>query len=259
MKVITISSYLLLVFFILLNSCSSLREAKLKENPDFEKNAEKFVIISPISPTGSINKYVLEDQILNKVYELEIEMEDSHTDITVIEEEEIEGGYKTKTQEFTSHKFYILNPVNSSEYEVVGKTTYFRTKEEEEKESSEMGKFVYPIDFWIFENGKDVGKISFKEPGISDQQVSRIPTKTTFHNKNYNVEYQNMFNKVSVSFDDESGLIALIGLEPESTITTKMKGEILIKQGLSKELKPDIFTLYLIIEAALRKKQESGI
>ena len=259
MKKLIIPSSLLLVFFLMLNSCSSLREAKLKENPDFEKNAEKFVITSPISPVASSNKYILEDQTLNKVYELEIDMEDSHTDISVIEEEEIEGGYKTKTHEFTSHKFYILNPVDSSEYEVVGKTTYFRTKEEEEKESFEIGKFVYPIDFWVFEDGKDIGKITLNEPGISDQQVNRIPTEITFHNKDYNVEYQSMFNKVSVSFDDESGLIALIGLKPKSTITTKMKGEILIKRGLSEELKSDIFTLYLMIEATLRKKQESGI
>ena len=68
-----------------------------------------------------------------------------------------------------------------------------------------------------------------------------------------------MFNKVSISVDDESGHITIIGLEPESTITTKMSGEILIKQGLSEELKSDIFTLYLMVEAALRKKQESGI
>jgi hypothetical protein len=242
-----------------LSSCSSLKEAKLKENPEFEINAEKFVITSPISPNASTNIYVLENRALNKVYELEIEIEDSQTDISVIEEEEIEGGYKTKTQEFTSHKFYILNPMNDGKYEVVGKTTYFRTKEEKEKESSEMGTYVYPIDFWIFEDGKDVGKISLKEPGISDQQVNRIPAEITFHNEVYSIEYQNMFNKVSVSFDDESGLIALIGLQPASTITMKMKGEILIKRGLSEDLKADIITTYLIIEATLRKKQESGI
>jgi hypothetical protein len=246
-------SSLWLVFFIVLNSCGNLGKAKLKENPDFEKNAERFVITSPISPASSVNKYILENQVLNKVYEMKIEMEDSYTDTSVIEEEEIEGGYKTKTQEFTSHKFYILNPVDSSEYEVVGKTTYFRTREEEGKESFEIGKFVYPIDFWIFEDGKDVGKITLKESGTV------LPTVITFHNNDYNVEYQNMFNKVSMSFEDGSGLIALIALKPKSTITTTMKGEILINRVLSEDLRSDIFTLYLMVEAALRKIQESGV
>jgi hypothetical protein len=190
---------------------------------------------------------------------MEIKVEDSHTDISIIEKEEIDGGYKTKTKEFTSHKFYISNPVDSSEYEVVGKTTYYRTKEEEEDKSSEMGDFVYPIDFWIFEDGKDVGKITLAEVGISDTRAVRIPAGITFHDKNYNVEYQNMFNKISVTFEDESGLIALIGLKPKSFVTTKMKGEILIKQGLSRNLQSDIFTIYMVVEAMLGKKRESGI
>jgi hypothetical protein len=42
MKNLIKTSILLIFFFIGLNSCSSLREVKLKENPGFEKNAKKF-------------------------------------------------------------------------------------------------------------------------------------------------------------------------------------------------------------------------
>jgi len=276
MEKLTISSGLLLFFFIVLNSCISIRDiGKLKVNPGFEKNAEKSFVITTPSVSGT--KFGLEDKALNEVYEIEINMGDSHTDISIIDESiSFWGVYRSETKEVTSHKFYILNPVDSSEYEVVGKTEYIRGRKDHfnlfkttVKNKESRGHFVYPIDFWIFEDGKDVGKITFHKPASIRTTVKGLAWTAVyvsviiFHNKDYNVEHQTMspggnIRKV-VSFDDESGLIALIGLEPKSTITTKMKGEIFIKRSLSVDIKSDIFTLYLMVEATLRKKQESGI
>ena len=63
-----------------------------------------------------------------------------------------------------------------------------------------------------------------------------------------------MFNKVTVSFEGDSGLVALFGLKPKSFITTKMKGDVLIKRDLSENIKSDIFSIYLMVEGILSHK-----
>ena len=129
MEKLTISSGLLLFFFIVLNSCRTISIGDiLKENLGFEKDAEKSFVIT--TPVVSGTKFGLEDKALNEVYEIEINMGDSHTDISIIWEHisNLLGKYQSKTKEVTSHKFYILNPVDSSEYEVVGKTEYIRER-----------------------------------------------------------------------------------------------------------------------------------
>ena len=208
--------FILTVFFFMFISCANLRNIKLKENPEFEANAEKYLIVScPTTPTAAINKYILKDQ-MNKEYEMTLEIEHSQTDVKLLEEEKTTNRIKTKTQEFTSHKFFIHNPLNNKYYEIVGKTTYLRTKEEDEKESFETGTMIYPLEFWIFDDGKDVGKIIIEEPGIGDNKVLRFNIESTLNYKNYHLEYQDMFNKVTLSFEDKDELIALISLKQKS-------------------------------------------
>jgi hypothetical protein len=235
---------------IFVTSCGNLSKAKLEANPDFEINSEKFVVTSPIVPTSGTNKYLLENPLSNQIYNFDLRMEDSDMEITILSEKETDEGVKTKSKETTHHKLYITNPVDSSNYEVTGTTTYFRTKEEEESESFETGELVYPINFQIFENGNNVGIITIDK---GKQITLSIPVYIVFHNNNYSIEYQNAFNKIGISFEDRNGLAALISLKPKSFITTKMKGEILIKKGLVEELKPDILSLYLMIEGTLKK------
>jgi hypothetical protein len=249
----------LILLFVFSLSCTNLAELKRKENPEFVNNSQTFIIASPIVPNSSVNKYILEDQLTNNVYDLEIQMEDSDVEIDVLDEDEIGDGIKTDLKEFSSHRFFISNPFGNKNYEVVGKTTFYRTKVEKEKTSSEEGDFVYPIEFWIYEEGKDVGKMRIFETSLGENKVFQRKITHLFHNKIYNLVFQDMMSKKSLVFEDENGLIALFGLKPKGTLTTKLTGEILIKKDLSDDLKSDIFSLYLMTEAALQKINERGI
>ena len=254
MKNLILFLSLLLGYYVILNSCANLKEAKLLENPDFELHAEKYIITSPVSPTLGNNTYILVNQLLDKVYEMNVKTKGSTTNTIVIDEEKNNSVHITKTKEITSRVFYVFNPVDSSEYKIDGKLTSYRTRNEESKWSSESSDFVYPIEFQIFDDGNSVGKISLVKHRLNDTQIIRTPLEITLHNNEYYVEHQNMLNKVTVSFEDDSGLIALFGLKPKSFITTKMQGDVLIKQGLSEDIKSDIFSIYLMVEGVVSHK-----
>ncbi|GAB4376090.1 MAG: hypothetical protein Kow0042_22070 [Calditrichia bacterium] len=226
--------------------CTNVTQLKLKENPEFEKNAVKFVVTNPINQV----LFIIEDLTLNTVYEVAVDKQESQKDVTVLEEEQRDDAYISKTKTFASHKFFIVNPWDSVEYEIVGTTTYFITKEEEESKSFEVGKMVYPIEFWIFDNGIEVGKITiYESPSKPNQTLDLI-----IHDKQMKLDYSIFLNKKSFliercfAFEDENGLITLIGLKQKGT---RHRGDILIQNEISRELKADILSMYMIIETAL--------
>ena len=120
-------------------------------------------------------------------------------------------------------------------------------------------KNIASLKNWIFEDGKDVGKMTIYETSLGENKVYQRKMTHLFHDKSFTLVYQDNMSKKSFVFEDENGLIALFGLKPKGTITTKMTGEILIKKDLSEDIKSDIFSLYLMAEAALRKMDERGI
>lgn len=248
MKKIIIFTALFYVIYSILNACSNLREAKLQDYPEFEMNTEKYVISGPFSPTYGKNKYIVENQLLNEVYKMELKMKGSLTKTNKLYEEKNKGVRTIQTEEITSHIFHVFNFKDSTEYKVEGELTYHRTKEENSKSSYENRDLVSLIEFRISDNGNNIGKICIV-PSQSDQ-VMVIPLEVILHDNEYHIEYQNMFNKVTVSFEKDFVLIALFGLKPKSKIiTTKMKGDILINMDLSDDIKSDICSIYLMVEA----------
>lgn len=242
-KVMIISGIFLLFCFII--GCTNATQAKLKENPEFERNAERFTITHHYNQS----RFMIGDVPSGIIYEVEVEIEDPQRDVTVLEEEERDDKNISKTKTFASHKFFVTNPWDSTEYEVIGTTTYFITKEEEESESFEVGKMEYPIEFWIFDDGKEVGKITvYESPAKSDQKIDLL-----IHDKPMKLENNIFINKKSfkfekcLSFEDESGLITLISLKDKGN---QHGGEMLIKKNLSKNLKSDIIAMYMIAETA---------
>ncbi|MCK6618938.1 MAG: hypothetical protein HUU32_04730 [Calditrichaceae bacterium] len=242
-------SLLSLIFLGQILSCSSLKKAKLSENPEFEKNAEKFVITSPLSHSPSqSNKFIIEDVSADTVFEIETHSERPESDRNTIEGKTTEEGYKVKSKEFTSYKFYIAKPFYESHYEVIGKATRFRTEEDKGDRGTESTQLAYPLEFWIFEEGKDVGKITVSEPNLN----LTGDIAASIHGKHLNLKYQaDMFNKTSVSFEDEQGLLAFFHSKSSGFISTKQKGEFLIKHDLPEELKLDILATYMIVETIM--------
>lgn len=249
---IFVSVIFFMLFFCI--DCTNVTQIKLKENPEFEINAERFAVTNPLNQ----DKFIIEDISSNIVYEVEVEIEDSDKDVAVLEEEERDNKYIAKTKTFASHKFFITNPWNSTEYEVLGTTTYYITKEEEESKSFEVGQMNYPIEFWIFDDGKEAGKITiYESPAKPSQKIDLL-----IHDKQMKLEYYIFLNKKSFviercfSFEDESGLITLISLEQKGT---RHRGEMLVKKGLSEDLKSDIISMYMIAETALSIISEEKI
>jgi len=234
-------------------SCTSLKDKVLKENPDFKKSADKFILTTPIKVnSSSSNKFVIEDISSNITYEVEVDVEDPLTEVDVMENYQNGDKQISKTKEFTALKFFVQNPFNDIEYEVIGKVTRFKTIEEEEKESFESGDLNYPIEFWIFKDARDAGKITVYEPTLSLSQKIYI----SFNDNQVEVEYQNMLNKKTFLFNDDKGLIALIGLKPKGTVATRMTGDFLIKKGISENFRSDIISMYLMSESAFGVIQE---
>jgi hypothetical protein len=133
-------------------------------------------------------------------------------------------------------------------YEVIGKTTRFQTEENKEKLSSVASSLVYPLEFWIFDDGKDIGRIIVSAPDLN----VIFPINATFNGQQLNLKYQaEMSNKKSVSIEDGQGLLAFLHSKPAGFITTKQKGEFFIKQGLAEELKSNILVSYMIVETVM--------
>lgn len=242
-------SLLSLIFLGQILSCSSLKKAKLSENPDFEKNAEKFVITSPLSHSPSqSNKFIIEDVSADTVFEIETHSERPESDRNTIEEKTTEEGYKVKSKEFTSYKFYIAKPFYENHYEVIGKATRFRTEEDKGDRGTESTQLAYPLEFWIFEEGKDVGKITVSEPDFN----LTFKIDALIHQRQLQVEYQpGMSNNKNIAIENEQELLAFMQSKPAGFITTKQEGEFFIKQGLAEELKSDILATYMIVETIM--------
>ena len=110
MKNIFRFSFLLLVIFLVLISCANLRDVTLKEHPGFEANTVKFIMTCPIIPTEGNNTYTLENPTTLKVYELQVHIKTTATDVQVLDEDEDVEVKTTQTKESTSHVFHVKNP-----------------------------------------------------------------------------------------------------------------------------------------------------
>ena len=253
MNRIVILTLLLFIVCIILYSCGSIRDTILQNYPDFEIQADKFEITGPFSPFFGINEYSVKNLELNKVHEMQLKLGTSSTKINKLDEENESGIHITKTEEITSHVFYVYDYIDSSVFRVEGELTYHRTKEEKGKSSYETRDIISLIEFQILEDDKNIGKISVLT-SMSGYRDMVLPFEVLLHDNDYHIEYQNRFNKITVSLEKDFKLIALFGLKPKSFVTTRMIGDILIEKDLSEDTKSDIFSIFLMIEGILSNK-----
>ncbi len=251
-----ILSLLVCLFFLgCLLSCTSLKDAKLKENPGFEKNAIRYIITSPLSHLSSVfNYFILKDPNSGMVYEIRPEVGSPLEDISLLGRKKTKKKDLVHTKEILTYYFSVTNPLDNKVYDITGEITYYRSKEKKTSSSYESGEKVYPIEFLISEDGDEVGKFIINKPGFS-----KVFVETFIHEKSLKLEYQSVANKDGFSFEDETGLIALIGLKPKGVISTRKTGELLIKQTLAPESQLDMIALYVIAEMMFSILDEVGI
>ncbi|MEJ2544578.1 MAG: hypothetical protein P8Y99_10975, partial [Calditrichaceae bacterium] len=142
--------------------------------------------------------------------------------------------------------FIVHNFTDSSKYHVEGELYYHTTKEEEGKKSFEKRDRISLIEFVVQKNGNNIGKVSIV-PTDNEELDLIVRYDATLNDINYLIEYQNIFNKTSISFEKDFQLIALFELKPKSFVTTKFIGDVLIQQELDENIKADIFSIYLMI------------
>jgi hypothetical protein len=237
-----------LVFWI---SCASLKDSRLKENPDFKKNAHTFQVTTPLGyRSAAFDKYLLHDTHTNADYEVEPEYE-SPENISSRLGRELAHPNAIKSSEVTTYDFVISNPLDSSIYVVIGETTFYRVTGEREGESVEEGYLDTPVEFWIFMNAEKVGKITVNEPSPYSYPSLAYPIEISLHAKSVHAEYQKALNQKTISFEDENGLLALVGLTTSGFIATKFEGELLTRQGLTEESRADMVSVFMVTDIVM--------
>ena len=237
--------FLLILIFA---SCSSLKESALKGNPDFVANAEKYLITSPIpSTTSKPQIYKFEDSQTRTVYEVEVKVQEPGTRDDR-ESPAVPGGV-ILTKEFEGHRLFINNAMDKKSYEIMGTTSLVRaTEQRSAKVTEETIMINYPVEFWIFEEGKDVGKFAVLRPESLTAQRMEI----ALHKQHMELEFQDQFNKHYYSFKSGGELIAFIEMKPKGFVATSMKGAASFKPGLSPEQKSDVLASFIVVGIVMR-------
>jgi hypothetical protein len=279
-----------IIIILSLAFCTSLSEIKFEENPDFVNNALEYKMIHPLITasektllsSGKTRTFTVEDVQSKSVYEIEVlwlketgregyitSLKDkskhigtndtfikrfddlSTTDILV----EMKEGDEARIKDYVNHRVEISNPLDSSDYIILGQVEFFtHIVKESDKTSFHKEEISFPIELGIYEEGIDVGKVILGESRDSDDLIVIIDIY--LHDRFYKVEFQELLNKRKVSVEVDDELIAFFDLKPASFITTKLKGNALIKAGMSSEITADIFSAYILTAIVLRGLSE---
>jgi hypothetical protein len=236
---------------VVLISCTTLKDTTLKENPDFRKNAYTYQVTSPLGYRSPLfDKYLLHDTHMNADYEVEPQYEDPESIYSRLGSESAHP-HAIKSSEVTTYDFVISNPLDNSSYVVIGETTFYRVTGEREGESVEEGGLATPVEFWIFQNAEEVGKITVKQPSPYSYPNLVYPIEISLHAKSVHAEYQKALNEKSISFEDAKGLLALVGLTTSGFVATKFEGEVLTRQGLTDESRADIVSVFMVTDIVM--------
>ena len=274
MKAQSIAKDFLLFLCLMINlvSCASLSEQMLKNNPEFVNNAHQYHILHPIvhSSVKSFNFTIENDQIQKNIqtevrWSKDTERESyiesfnnepqnrsildiffaGHADESDPDIHDMKKGDMARIKEIIYHRVEISNPIGNNDYVILGGIEFYREKKQESENTTyETTQIIYPIEFRIFEEGKDVGKVEISR----DKQLNSpfLHIDIFIHDKLFKIQFEEQFNKRKVSVELDNDLIAFFDLKPASFISTKMKGKAMIKPDLSQDLVADIFTSYIL-------------
>jgi hypothetical protein len=252
--------FLFLTTVLCLTYCTSSLEMKLNENPDFVKDAHKYIVTHPFHTRAS-NKpqtFIIEDVQTEDVYQTEVQWStetkyDSYMDSFIKNTErkritdtsDVEEGDVAEVRNFVTHKIIIPNPIDNKNYEVSGKVIFFSNTVEES--NYEITILRFPIEFHIFEKDNEVGQIKIdKDWDINIAKYFNITI--SLNDRLLNLKFYQLFNKRKVSIEYEDQLVAFFDLKPAAFISTKIKGDALIKNGLSSDFLADLLFSYILTD-----------
>jgi hypothetical protein len=238
--------------FLLMSSCGSLKEASMQDRPGFFVTAEKYLISSPIpSITPKPQIYRIEEVATNTVYEIRLSV--YKPGASDYYKHPTRSGSIGVAREFEEHRFFIDSTMAKKNYEIIGTTSLVRATEKQSSNvTGETTATTYPVEFWIFEDGKDVGTVVVHSPRLAATQKIDF----VLHDRRINLEWQSKFNTKYYSLLIAGEQLALIEMKPKGFIASSMKGEADLKPNLSIDQKSDLFTCLIIAEIVLKIIEE---
>lgn len=262
---------LLLMLTIAFVMCASLADIKLKGNPEFVQSARLFNILHPIvNSTAGSQIISIEDAATSTVYKSELSwsseteregyiqnfrrrhgesviLDDflTHSSVEPVNTSEMKKGDVAKIRDYNYHRIELSNPIDSLEYVILGQILFLREITKESSRSTfESTDIQFPVEFRIYEKGKDAGQAVIRDPFLTPGVALEVEVE--IHDNTYHVEFQEQFNKRKVSVEKDSVLLAFFDLKPAAFVSTKMKGTVMVKPDLARDTVADVFTSYLV-------------
>ncbi len=159
----------------------------------------------------------------------------------------MEQGDVASIRDIVYHRVEILNANENIDYLVLGQVVFDRKiNKQTEATTIETTNIIYPIEFWIFDEGKEIGQLTINKR--IKLFTSALYIDIIIHDKLLNFEFKEQLNKrkVSVVYNDQQ--IAFFELKPASFISTSQKGNVQVKAGITPEFTNDIFTSYILAD-----------
>jgi hypothetical protein len=85
------------------------------------------------------------------------------------------------------------------------------------------------------------------------------PVEFALHERKVRIEYQKKMNTKTMSFKDDTGLVAFFDLETKGLIASKYNGVSYINLELSGEFRSDLITMFVITDIVMSIREESRL
>ena len=73
---------------------------------------------------------------------------------------DMKKGDVAKIRDYIFHRIELYNPINNQDYVILGQVQLYRKITKESSRSTfESTSIHYPVEFWIFREGRDIGKV----------------------------------------------------------------------------------------------------
>jgi len=241
--------YVFLAFLFI--ACTGLKKTMLTENPEFFNQAQQYVITSPLSYANKpFSKYIIEDPKTKYIYEIQPQFGKPES-----RRYELEPEYgEERIQEITKIDFSLLNPLDNKTYRIGGEKTSIRTREGNQDVIIGSAR----QESIIYEDDQQVGQIiaGNPTPGVLVTVNVIYPVEFTLHERKVRIEYQKKMNTKTMSFKDDTGLVAFFDLETKGLVASKYNGVIYINPELSDEFRSDLITMFVITDIVMSIREE---
>lgn len=231
---------LLSVIFI---SCSSLRETRFRDNPGFEKQAERLsidisrVLEKPLGISAAPVQYVLKNSGLDS-FTCAFTREATGNTSTQIDERVL----RVRTFHYTqlTEKLVFENESESLFYEIWGG----EVKDKIGVLDAVGAQQPNAHEYWIFDGVREIGKLRVhKARAITKYKVEM---DAILHDRSFDITYEREatmgWGNHFFAFDYDGKMVALF------EVTDKGTGEAWIDQGLADDVKSDIMIVFALAD-----------